>query len=100
MDAMVQNLLATIHHSGRLPHQAVVNLGIRIGNKQLSQDKASQVCGQGRNIHCYPPFTQSVLRAVRMLSRRPQIPYWSFGAIPRRQREEAIMIQQQKHLQM
>eukprot|EP00974_Lingulodinium_polyedra_P101235 9807902-Lingulodinium_polyedra.AAC.1 len=90
---MIATLCVATFQSGVLPEQAVVNMGIRIGKKQISQDSVKQVCAQGRNIHCYTPFMQALLRAVCREGARPDVPHWSFGAIPKRQREEAIFIQ-------
>eukprot|EP00973_Karenia_brevis_P015667 2144074-Karenia_brevis.AAC.1 len=75
------------------PIQAIVNVGIRIPKKHLSVEQPEQVCDMQRTIHLFPAFTQGLLRAGNHQTIRDKPYEFQFGAIPGKQREEAILIQ-------
>ena len=89
---MFKYLLAVLIATNCLPVACVVNLCFAIPKKVISCTQEHKAATATRTIHCYVAFMQCLIR-VFLRQNKIQYDRNAFGAVPKRQREEAIGIQ-------
>ena len=88
----MKRMLSTMIMTTCILVTTILNLGIQIPKKLVSNEHDESIAKSLRSIHQYTSFVQCLLRALDSRVARSPPPKHCFGAEPHMQREEAIAI--------
>eukprot|EP00974_Lingulodinium_polyedra_P094483 9158429-Lingulodinium_polyedra.AAC.1 len=74
-------MVSTIRATKCLPVQCIINHGFQITKKVMPHNTTSTIADGVRTVHCYPAFSQIVIRAVLSMREQAVNPDDMFGCI-------------------